>query len=73
MNSSRAATLIGALVFLAIAAAALYRLLFGYPISIGGAEQNTFRATPLAEMLLDLLPYQSYQLSGISGLSIASV
>ena len=38
MNSSRAATLIGALVFLAVAAAALYRLLFGFPIIIGGAE-----------------------------------
>ena len=35
---NRAATLIGALVFLAIAAAALYRLLFGFEITLGGMQ-----------------------------------
>ena len=34
----RAATWIGALVFLAIAAAALYRLLFGFEITLGGMQ-----------------------------------
>jgi hypothetical protein len=31
-------TLLGALVFLLVACAALYRLLVGFPLSIGGAE-----------------------------------
>jgi len=35
---NRAATMIGALVFLAIAAAALYRLLFGFEITLGGMQ-----------------------------------
>jgi hypothetical protein len=58
MNSSRAATLIGALVFLVVAAAALYRLLFGYPISIGGAEvgqTSTFFALVISVALALML------------------
>jgi high-affinity Fe2+/Pb2+ permease len=35
---SRIVSLLGGLVFLAIAAVALYRLLFWFPISIGGHE-----------------------------------
>ena len=35
---SRMVSLLGGLVFLAIAAVALYRLLFWFPISIGGHE-----------------------------------
>lgn len=38
MPSHRIGTLLGALVFLAVAALALYRLLVGFPISIGGME-----------------------------------
>ena len=41
----RAATLIGALVFLAIAAASLYRLLFGFDMTLGGmhvGQTSTF-------------------------------
>ena len=38
MSMNRAASIIGALVFLCIAALALYRLMVGYPISIGGQE-----------------------------------
>ena len=38
MSTNRAASLIGALVFLCLAALALYRLLVGFPIVIGGAE-----------------------------------
>jgi hypothetical protein len=38
MPTNKIGSLIGALVFLAIAALALYRLLVGFPISIGGAE-----------------------------------
>ena len=36
MSTYRIATLVGAFVFLAIACLALYRMLFGMPISIGG-------------------------------------
>jgi hypothetical protein len=36
MSTYRMATLAGALVFLALAALALYRLLVGFPIMIGG-------------------------------------
>ena len=35
---SRIVSLLGGLVFLAVAAVALYRLLFWFPISIGGHE-----------------------------------
>lgn len=38
MTSQRLASLVAALVFLAIAALALYRLLFWFPISVGGHE-----------------------------------
>ena len=38
MSSHKTATLIGAFVFLALAAFALYRLLVGFPIVIGGME-----------------------------------
>jgi hypothetical protein len=38
MPSNKIGSLIGALIFLAIAALALYRLLVGFPISIGGEE-----------------------------------
>jgi len=38
MPSNKIGSLLGALVFLAIAALALYRLLVGFPISIGGQE-----------------------------------
>ena len=38
MPSNKIGSLLGALIFLAIAALALYRLLVGFPISIGGAE-----------------------------------
>lgn len=38
MSSNRAASLISAFLFLCIAALALYRLLAGFPISIGGVE-----------------------------------
>ena len=38
MSSHRLATIVGALAFLAIAALALYRLLAGFPIMIGGVE-----------------------------------
>lgn len=36
MSSQRLVSLVGALVFLAIAAVALYRLLFWFPIDIAG-------------------------------------
>ena len=38
MSGQRAASVIGALVFLCLAALALYRLLVGFPIVIGGME-----------------------------------
>lgn len=38
MPSNRTASIVGAIVFLALAACALYRLLVGFPISIGGME-----------------------------------
>ena len=38
MSSNRVASLIGALVFLCLAGLALYRLLVGFPIVIGGME-----------------------------------
>lgn len=38
MPSHRLASLVGALVFLALALLSLYRLLVGFPISIGGHE-----------------------------------
>lgn len=38
MSSNRLAAIIGALVFLALAAGALYRLLVGFPIVIGGMQ-----------------------------------
>lgn len=38
MPSNKIGSLLGALVFLAVAALALYRLLVGFPISIGGEE-----------------------------------
>ena len=38
MSSHRLATMLGALIFLSIAAAALYRLLFGFAINVGGTE-----------------------------------
>lgn len=38
MSSQRLATLAGAIVFLAIAALALFRLLVGFRITIGGQE-----------------------------------
>lgn len=38
MSSSRTASLIGAIVFLCLAALALYRLMAGFPIVIGGMQ-----------------------------------
>lgn len=38
MSSNRLATVIAAFVFLILAAASLYRLLVGFPITIGGYE-----------------------------------
>jgi membrane protein implicated in regulation of membrane protease activity len=38
MSSHKLATLIGALVFLALACASLYRLLVGFPITIAGMQ-----------------------------------
>ena len=38
MSAHRLATIVGAFAFLAIAALALYRLLAGFPITIGGVE-----------------------------------
>lgn len=38
MSSHKVATLIGALTFLALAAVALYRLLVGFPIVVGGMQ-----------------------------------
>ena len=38
MSAHRLATIVGAFAFLAIAALALYRLLAGFRITIGGAE-----------------------------------
>ena len=38
MSINRAASIIGAVVFLCLAALALYRLMVGFPISIGGEE-----------------------------------
>ena len=38
MSAHRLATIVGAVAFLGIAALALYRLLAGFPITIGGAE-----------------------------------
>ena len=38
MSAHRLATIVGALAFLVIAALALYRLLAGFPITIGGVE-----------------------------------
>lgn len=38
MSSNRTVSLIGALVFLCLAAFALYRLLVGFPITIGGMQ-----------------------------------
>ena len=38
MSTHRIATIVGAVAFLAIAALDLYRLLVGFPISIGGEE-----------------------------------
>jgi len=36
MSSQKVASLLGALIFLALAAGALYRLLVGFPMTIGG-------------------------------------
>lgn len=38
MSINRVASIVGALVFLCLAALALYRLMVGFPISIGGEE-----------------------------------
>ena len=38
MNSNKLATVLGALVFLALACASLYRLLVGFPITIAGMQ-----------------------------------
>ena len=38
MSSHKVATLIGAVIFLALAAAALYRLMVGFPVVIGGMQ-----------------------------------
>ena len=38
MSSNKLASMIGALIFLALAAAALYRLMVGFPIVIGGMQ-----------------------------------
>ena len=38
MNSTKLAALAGAVIFMALAGVSLYRLLFWFPISIGGAE-----------------------------------
>ena len=38
MNSTKLAALAGAVIFMALAGISLYRLLFWFPISIGGAE-----------------------------------
>jgi hypothetical protein len=38
MPSHKLASLLGALVFLCLAAVALYRLLVGFPITIGGMQ-----------------------------------
>jgi len=38
MSSNKFALVLGALVFLALAACALYRLLVGFPIVIGGMQ-----------------------------------
>jgi hypothetical protein len=38
MSSHKLATVIGALVFLALACASLYRLLVGFPITIAGMQ-----------------------------------
>ena len=38
MSSNRLASIVGALIFLALAAGALYRLLVGFPIVIGGMQ-----------------------------------
>ena len=38
MSSSRTVSIIAALIFLALAACALYRLLVGFPIVIGGMQ-----------------------------------
>ena len=37
MSGNRLATIIGGIVFLILACASLYRLLVGFPITIGGA------------------------------------
>lgn len=37
MSGNRLATIIGGIVFLILAGASLYRLLVGFPITIGGA------------------------------------
>ena len=38
MSSQKVATLIGALVFLVLAVLCLYRLLVGFPITVGGMQ-----------------------------------
>ena len=38
MNSTKLATTAGALIFMILAGVSLYRLLFWFPISIGGME-----------------------------------
>ena len=38
MSSNRTVSIIAALVFLALAAVALYRLLVGFPITVGGMQ-----------------------------------
>ena len=38
MNSTKLAVLAGSLIFVALAVVSLYRLLFWFPMSIGGAE-----------------------------------
>jgi hypothetical protein len=61
MPSNRLVSIIGALIFLALAAGALYRLLVGFPIVIGGMHigQTTSFIAFVAFAALSLMFFRS--------------
>ena len=51
MSSNKLVTILGALVFLALACASLYRLLVGFPITIAGMEIGQTVSLPCVRIL----------------------
>jgi hypothetical protein len=66
MSSHRLATLIGAMVFFAVAAAALYRLLFGFAITVRGVEigQTSTFFVFVASVALSLILFRGARANG---------